>query len=103
MKNINMHHRYFPRELDLIKDAQCRSMDRRNAGECLGIIEQHGREIHRAHACRLLVDYPQVATEVNARAVRLYDDLTAEEIQPENRDWSLDQMSRYRRRCETYP
>jgi hypothetical protein len=39
------------------------------------------------------VDYPQVATDVKARAVRLYDDLTAEEIQPENRDWSLDQMS----------
>ena len=37
----------------------------------------------------LLVDYPQVATDVNARAIRLYDDLTAEKIQFENRDWSL--------------
>jgi len=42
----------------------------------------------------LLVDHPMVSTEVKARAVRLYETLTAEKIQPENRDWSLDQMSR---------
>jgi tetratricopeptide (TPR) repeat protein len=42
----------------------------------------------------LLVDHPMVSTEVKARAVRLFDALTAEKIQPENRDWSLDQTSR---------
>jgi len=42
----------------------------------------------------LLMDYPMASTEVKARVVRLYDALTAEKIQPEDRDWSLDQMSR---------
>lgn len=42
----------------------------------------------------LLMDHPMDSTELKARVVRLHDDLTAEKIQPENRDWRLDQMSR---------
>jgi predicted ATPase len=42
----------------------------------------------------LLVDHSMASTDVKIRAVRLYEDLIAEKIQPENRDWSLDQISR---------
>ncbi len=42
----------------------------------------------------LLVDHPKSSTELKARMVRLHESLTAEKIQPENRDWSLDQMNR---------
>jgi len=43
---------------------------------------------------KLVMDYPLSPIDVTARAVRLYETLAAEKIQPENREWSLDQMSR---------
>jgi predicted ATPase len=42
----------------------------------------------------LIVYHPMVSTEVKARAVRLREILTAERIPPENRNWSLGQISR---------
>jgi tetratricopeptide (TPR) repeat protein len=42
----------------------------------------------------LIVYHPMVSTEVKARAVRLCETLTSEKVQPENRNWSLGQMSR---------
>lgn len=42
----------------------------------------------------LIVYHPMVSIEVKARAVRLCEVLTSEKIQPENRNWSLSQMSR---------
>lgn len=41
----------------------------------------------------LLVDHPMASAELKVRAIRLYDSLTAEKIQPENRNWTPDQMS----------
>ena len=42
----------------------------------------------------LFVDHPMSSMEVKARAVRLRESLIVERIQPENRDWSLGQISR---------
>ena len=43
---------------------------------------------------KLFVDHPLASTDIKARAVHLRESLISEKIQPENRDWSLDQMSR---------
>jgi len=42
----------------------------------------------------LLVDHPMSTMDVKARVIRLHAALLAEKIQPENRDWSLNQISR---------
>jgi len=42
----------------------------------------------------LLVDHPMSTMDVKARVIRLHAALLAEKIQPENREWGLNQISR---------
>jgi len=83
----------FSQELDLIKDTHADPWTVEMLVSVSELLNSMGEKPTALTLVRLLVDYPQIATDVKARAVRLYDDLTAEEIQPENREWSLDQMS----------
>jgi predicted ATPase len=83
----------FSQRLDLIKDAHADLWTVEmlvSISELLNSMEEKSTAFTLAG---LLVYQPLVPTEVNARAVRLYNDLSAEKIQPEKRDWSLDQMS----------
>jgi tetratricopeptide (TPR) repeat protein len=83
----------FSRELDQIKDVHADPWTVEMLVSVSELLNSMGEKPTALVLVGLLMDYPQVTADVNARAVRLYDDLTAEEIQPENRDWSLDQMS----------
>src|SRR3972149_8473684 len=42
----------------------------------------------------LVADHPAAPAEIKAKAIRLRDDLTAENILPENLDWGADQLRR---------
>jgi tetratricopeptide (TPR) repeat protein len=83
----------FSQRLDLIKEDNA---DLRAVEMLVSISEllnSRGEKSTAVTLITLLVYHPLISTEVNARAVRLYNALAAEKIQPETRDWSLDQMS----------
>jgi tetratricopeptide (TPR) repeat protein len=84
----------FSRGLDLIQDANADlwAVDMLvSISELLNGMKEKSIAIALVNA---LVYHPLVSTEVKARAVRLRESLTSERIQPENRNWSLGQMSR---------
>ena len=83
----------FSQELDLIKDTHADPWTVEMLVSVSELLNSMGEKPTALTLVNLLVDYPQVTADVKARAVRLYDALTAEKIQPENRDWSLDQIS----------
>jgi predicted ATPase len=83
----------FSRELDLIKDSHADPWTVEllvSISELLNSIEEKSAALT---LISLLVDYPLVAIEVNARIISLYDELTSEKIKPDDRDWSLDRLS----------
>ncbi len=83
----------FSRELDLIQDTHADPWTVELLVSVSELLNNMGEKPTALALVSLLVDYPMVTADVNERATRLYDDLTAEEIQPETRDWNLDQMS----------
>ena len=83
----------FSRELDLIKDTHADPWTVEMLVSVSELLNSMGEKPTALALVSLLVDYPMVTADVNERATRLYDDLTAEEIQPETRDWNLDQIS----------
>ena len=93
----------FSQELDLIKDTHADPWTVEMLVSVSELLNSMGEKPTALTLVHLLVDYPQVTADVNARAVRLYDALTAENIQPEYRDWSLDQISLITGDAETYP
>ena len=83
----------FSRELDLIKDSHADPWTVEILVSVSELLNGMGEKPTALELVSLLVDYPQVTTDVNARSVLLYDALIAEKIQPEDRGWSQDQMS----------
>lgn len=83
----------FSQELDLIKDIHADPWTVEILVSVSELLDGMGEKSTALTLVYLLVDYPLISAEVNVRAGRLLDDLTVEKIQPENRDWSLDQTS----------
>ena len=83
----------FSRELDLIKDSHADPWTVEILVSVSELLNGMGEKPTALALVSLLVDYPQVTTDVNARSVLLYDALIAEKIQPEDRGWSQDQIS----------
>jgi len=85
----------FSQGLDLIKDAANADLWAVemlvSSSELLNSMKEKSVAIALVN---LLVYHPSLSTDVKARAVRLREVLTAERIQPDNRSWSLGQISR---------
>ena len=83
----------FFQELDLIKDIHADPSTVEILVSVSELLNGMGEKSTALALVSLLVDYPLISAEVNFRAGRLLDDLTVEKVQPENRDWSLDQTN----------
>ncbi len=84
----------FFQELDLIKDIHADPSTVEILVSVSELLNSMGEKSTALALVSLLVDYPLISAEVNFRAGRLLDDLTVEKVEPENRDWSLDETNR---------
>ena len=94
MKEYHYASQIFSQGLNLIKDANTDPWAVEMLVSVSELLNSMKEKSIAITLVKLFVDHPLASTDIKARAVHLRESLISEKIQPENRDWSLDQMSR---------